>query len=112
MAGRRRLSTWWRACRITHFQREGNNLRQRLSVDLYHMILAARRPCPPQGPGLTQDSGRHPHRQVTACAARGCRRCGIPRISAICWWKCSRLLPQDLPPREIELFRELADLRK
>lgn len=95
------------------FQREGNNLRQRLSVDLYTMILGGQAAVPTlKGQVSLKIPAGTRTGQVIRLRGQGMPSLRNPKDFGDLLVEVQPLLPQDLQPREIELFRELADLRK
>jgi hypothetical protein len=75
------------------------------------MILGARRPCPPSRARSHSRFRPHPHRQVIRLGP-GDAVVAESKDFGDLLVEVQPQLPQDLQPREIELFRELADLRK
>ena len=94
-------------------KREGNNLRLRLPVDLYTMVLGGE-------VAVSTLKGQISLRipvgtragQVIRLRGQGMPQLRNPSEFGDLLVEVQPVLPQDLQPREIELFRELADLRK
>jgi curved DNA-binding protein len=95
------------------WQREGNNLRLRLPVDLYTLILGGQAAVPTiKGQVSLKIPAGTRAGQVIRLRGQGMPTLRNPKEFGDLLVEVQPVLPQDLQPREIELFRELAGMRK
>lgn len=95
------------------WQREGNNLRLRLPVDLYTLILGGQVAVSTiKGQVALKIPASTRAGQTIRLRGQGLPSLKNPKEFGDLLVEVQPVLPQDLQPREIELFRELAEMRK